>query len=359
MGFYFRKSAKLGPFRLNFSKSGIGMSVGVKGMRVGKGPRGNYIHMTGPMGIQYRQSLNNNPRTVKQPAPEPERIGQTFSNVKEIESVDADLMRDASFEDILDEINKKHRLPRLWVIDLWAVIAIVIIGIIIGEAALSVFIVFALVLFFAAPLFVYIDGRRKTTYLIYDIDQYHEDRIQKFYDAFNELKICSKKWFVSHTAELNAMESKRNSGAKNAIQRFPTNIADRVPKYIKTNVITPSIPVGKQTLYFFPDRILVVEKKKVGTVNYADLKIEYENNPTLENESVPPDAQAIDRAWKYANKNGGPDRRYKDNVQFPVCNYSGIAFTSASGLNERIQLSRPHIGANLAAALKNYVTVAP
>ena len=27
------------------SKSGIGLSVGVKGLRVGSGPRGNYVHM--------------------------------------------------------------------------------------------------------------------------------------------------------------------------------------------------------------------------------------------------------------------------------------------------------------------------
>jgi hypothetical protein len=170
-------------------------------------------------------------------------------------------------------------------------------------------------------------------HLIYDIDQHQEDRLQKFYDASSELKTCSAKWFITHTAELNAAESKRNAGAKTAVQQFPTKITDGVPKYIKTNVITPSIPVGKQTLYFFPDRILVVEKRKVGTVNYADLKIGYENVPTLEAGRVPADAQVIDRAWKYANKNGGPDRWYKNNVQYPVCNYRSIAFASISGLN--------------------------
>ena len=36
MGFRFRKSINLGPFRLNLSKSGIGYSVGTKGFRVTK-----------------------------------------------------------------------------------------------------------------------------------------------------------------------------------------------------------------------------------------------------------------------------------------------------------------------------------
>ena len=36
MGFRFRKSVKAGPVRINFSKSGVGYSVGGKGFRVTK-----------------------------------------------------------------------------------------------------------------------------------------------------------------------------------------------------------------------------------------------------------------------------------------------------------------------------------
>ncbi|NFJ84005.1 DUF4236 domain-containing protein [Clostridium botulinum] len=36
MGFRFRKSVKIGPFRINLSKTGIGYSVGCKGYRVTK-----------------------------------------------------------------------------------------------------------------------------------------------------------------------------------------------------------------------------------------------------------------------------------------------------------------------------------
>src|ERR1700677_3774572 len=60
MGFYIRKSVKAGPFRFNLSKSGIGVSAGVPGFRIGTGPRGNYVHM-GRNGIYYRASLNGQP----------------------------------------------------------------------------------------------------------------------------------------------------------------------------------------------------------------------------------------------------------------------------------------------------------
>nr|MBI7150790.1 DUF4236 domain-containing protein [Pseudomonas aeruginosa] len=55
MGLSVRKSVRVGPFRFNLSKSGIGVSAGIKGLRVGTGPRGNYIHM-GRGGFYYRQT---------------------------------------------------------------------------------------------------------------------------------------------------------------------------------------------------------------------------------------------------------------------------------------------------------------
>ncbi len=54
MGWYFARSKKIGPLRLNFSKSGVGASVGVRGLRVGRGPRGGYVSGSGPFGLRFR-----------------------------------------------------------------------------------------------------------------------------------------------------------------------------------------------------------------------------------------------------------------------------------------------------------------
>jgi len=56
MGWYLRKSAKVGPVRINLSKSGIGYSFGVKGARIGTGPRGPYV-AGGRYGIYFRRFL--------------------------------------------------------------------------------------------------------------------------------------------------------------------------------------------------------------------------------------------------------------------------------------------------------------
>ena len=56
MGVSFAKSVKFGAVRFNFSGGGIGMSVGIPGLRIGTGPRGAYIG-GGMAGFRYRKSL--------------------------------------------------------------------------------------------------------------------------------------------------------------------------------------------------------------------------------------------------------------------------------------------------------------
>ncbi len=59
MGWNYRKSVNLGGgFRLNFSKSGVGVSGGVKGFRVSSGPRGKRLFASIPgTGLYYTKSL--------------------------------------------------------------------------------------------------------------------------------------------------------------------------------------------------------------------------------------------------------------------------------------------------------------
>ncbi len=62
MPFYFRKTVKAGPFNFNFSTGGIGASVGIRGLRIGTGPRGHYVH-AGRGGFSYRATIGRAGRT--------------------------------------------------------------------------------------------------------------------------------------------------------------------------------------------------------------------------------------------------------------------------------------------------------
>lgn len=56
MPFYLRKSLSFGPVRFNLSKSGVGVSAGVTGARVGLNKKGAYFH-GGRHGLYYRTKL--------------------------------------------------------------------------------------------------------------------------------------------------------------------------------------------------------------------------------------------------------------------------------------------------------------
>lgn len=76
MGFFIRKSKKIGPFRLNLSKSGLGVSAGVTGARVSVGPNGTFVHL-GRHGLYYKKKLNS--KTKKKHSTEEVNLQQIFS----------------------------------------------------------------------------------------------------------------------------------------------------------------------------------------------------------------------------------------------------------------------------------------
>ncbi len=66
MGWTFRKSLNVGGgLRINLSKHGIGASTGVRGFRVGLGPRGKRLQISIPgTGISYRKDEGWNTPTT-------------------------------------------------------------------------------------------------------------------------------------------------------------------------------------------------------------------------------------------------------------------------------------------------------
>jgi hypothetical protein len=112
MGWYIRKSFNAGPFRLNLSRSGLGASFGVRGARVGTGPRGSYIHM-GVGGLYYRQSLGNQNNSVQL-----KNHVATPDGLQEITSADISQITDASSESILEELNRVKRFLFLFFVDI-------------------------------------------------------------------------------------------------------------------------------------------------------------------------------------------------------------------------------------------------
>lgn len=60
----------------------------------------------------------------------------------------------------------------------------------------------------------------------------------------------------------------------------------------------------------------------------------------------------MDRTWRFVNKGGGPDRRFNNNHEIPICAYEEIWFNSPTGLNEIVQVSKNGLGDDLLHATR-------
>ena len=123
------------------------------------------------------------------------------------------------------------------------------------------------------------------------------------------------------------------------MKRTPCKLEKGCPFYIQTNVDVIQIKLKDETLIILPDKVFIVRKRKVGTIEYSDLKISVSQVRFVEEEAIPKDAQVVGQTWKYVNKNGTPDRRYKDNKQLPVCLYGQVILRTPTGLNVELQIS--------------------
>ena len=344
MPFYIQKSVSAGPFRFNLSKSGVGVSVGVKGLRIGTGPRGHYIH-AGRGGLYYRATLGRAGQNRRPADPERDAVAPSalISNddvvMIEVDSDDVMHMRDESFSEMLDEINAKAKQVRMSVALFWVTSAIGVIAMM-ALGGLGI-LIWACIAVAAVMVGRWLDSYRRTTVLYYELEGDAETAYSSLAEGFDALSASAAKWHIEAGGAVNNLTTwKRNAGASHLVRRKPTTLAYKLPSVIKSNLTPPALHVGRQILFFMPDIVLVQDGSRVGAVNYADLKLRWQDSRFIEAESVPSDASIVGYTWQHPNKSGGPDRRFKDNRQIPICLYESMHLTSAAGLNELVEFSR-------------------
>lgn len=355
MPFYVRKSISAGPFRFNFSKGGVGMSVGVKGLRLGTGPRGHYVH-AGRGGLYYRASLGRaGQRSAPgiSPSPPCQPAARRYDGgveMIEVESGDVLAMRDASVAELLDEMNAKAAQTPLGKVVGWSGIGLGLAACFISAAAgLAIW----LLTLPAWLLARWLDSYQRRSVIYYDLEPETAAAYETLTQAFDGLAACGGTWHVAAGGQVRDLTTwKRNAGASHIVDRKPTSLRYGLPQIAISNVNPPSVQVGAQTLHFLPDVVMVAHGKRLGAVGYADLELRWQDSNFIEEGQVPRDAQVIGQTWKHPNKSGGPDRRFKDNHQIPICRYEVLHLTSPSGLNELLEFSRTGLSASLAAAVR-------
>jgi hypothetical protein len=192
------------------------------------------------------------------------------------------------------------------------------------------------------------DRHRLTITLDYDLQGREIHRFNELVQAFQGLAKCRRVWRIP--IQVRQTDWKRNAGTDHTVQRQRISPEMALPSLIKSNLQFAMIPIGKETIYFAPDAILIVARRSVAALQYDQLEISTRTTRFVENDGSPSDTTVVGETWQYVNKGGGPDRRFSNNRKLPVCLYGEMDLKSSSGLNERIQCSRAEAAAQFASS---------
>lgn len=336
MGFRYRKSINLGGgFRINLSKSGVGYSWGTKGYRITKTASGktrrtysipgtglSYVSETGQNRNSQRNRSQNNAPGYRPTTTEP-AYQQPFGEQR-IESAEIKNFQSAEFGNITSAIERTLKMNKWGTILLWCVLLAA------GNPA------FILLPIIGGVLKVMARSKGAVN-LEYDFDVEKEEEHDRRVGAWIILAEGAKEWQV--LTETYNSNTKVHAGAGRSLNRVPCTIKKTSPYYLKTNVDLIQIKLKKEILLILPDKVFIIRGTKVGAVNYDDLQIQVSSINFVESEPVPKDAQVIGQTWQFVNKNGTPDKRYKDNRQLPICLYGVVKLRSASGINVEMHVS--------------------
>lgn len=345
MGWYLRKSFRLGPLlRLNLSKSGLGYSFGIKGARIGSGPRGNYVHV-GRYGLYYRQYLSNSPSAV----PGSPKLAEEKQH--EIPTAEASALVDRSDKGVLSEIQEKQQIKRLAPAASAAFGVLFVILVLEGATGWLLALIFLIGVGVGIIASRY-DRERKTVVLHFHLDDTAKTRYEALLEAVKTLSSCSRVWRVSNESE--TTRPKYNAGARLIISRKQATITASAPPFFQTDLPVWCLALRSQDLYFFPDRLLVYQGRSVGAVSYADLQVQVSPTRFFEDDLLPSDTVVLGHTWQYANRDGGPDRRFSNNRQIPIVQYAETEISSSTGMHILLQASNVQKATIFAKGVNSY-----
>ena len=351
MGWSFRKSVKMGPLRVNFSKGGVGASIGVRGARVGVGPRGTYVSF-GAGGFQYRAKVGGS-----SPRRSPTSSYGAGAPVSPVSAPSAPLdpvawgnlsgasaaeLAPRSPEWMVEDLQRTFKRWNLFKLYCW------IAGFAILMSALNpVLLGIAL----AVGIWVYRwDSERRTARLIYDVDDEEVvERLAMVNGAGQWLGSCQGLWHIFHAVA--TTDWKTNAGASTLIRRTRTRCGPGSLPRVELNIEVWCVPVGPQQLLFLPDRLLVWDGQHLAALPYETLSIQASSARFVEEDWVPSDARQVDATWRFVRRDGGPDLRFNNNARLPVMLYGKLTLSSPSGLVVVLQTSRVDAAEGAARAL--------
>jgi len=367
MALRFRKRMKLFPgFYLNLSKSGMSATVGMRGFSVNLGQKGTYLNTGIPgTGLYDRQKIGNgstevtHPAISPQPNPDPQPI---ITQDIEIKSFEPELITSEGLFGLKESIiNAQKEKAELLEESKKAAKRKLLAQIFIG---LSYVLIFG---FFVPKIRQNardkaqeaLDAKADYESFKLDIEMNLDSSIHNDYlilkKSFEDLANIDAIWDVTSASEVNRAATR--SAAGTAVTRAKVTFGKGGLDYIATPFEALKFHnANGGDIFLYPGFLVMVGRSSTdfALIDFRDLEIEHNAVKFLETDRIPKDTKIIDRTWKYVNKNGQPDRRFKDNPEIPIVHYYELTLKTNKGLYESYSFSNPEVAEKLCTALDVY-----
>ena len=370
MTFRYQRRLNLFPgVRLNLSRSGVSVTIGPKGASINVGSRGTYLNAsTGVPGLSKRVRLDQPSRgdAAAQPAPAPGPAPSTpASGMQDIESEDVGVLscdglshlhdvlvkaRDErasaereqqKIDRHLDRCRREHRRLKASLFSR-----------LFRESKID---------HLAAQIRVAREDLEEARVYVDDCrvlirSQFSEEckrSAAELMRAWGRASRCQRIWDVTAQGGVNKVAERTAADVVIERREVPVTKA-RYPLLQTTEACWWIENTNGPDLYFYPAFVVLEDGDRFALLEYSEIRTELKFSLFSEDEAVPTDAEVVSHTWAKVNKDGSPDRRFKDNVQIPQVKYGTLTLTTSSGLCERYMFSNWDAAQALYEALQRH-----
>lgn len=366
MAWSFRKRIKIIPgVHLNLSKNGISTSIGVKGASMTFSNSGTYLNTSIPvLGIYNRQKISG---SNANPKAQPHNEYPLTAHLDNIFSADIHEITSQNMlgvkESILLASQQKEELKK----DLSKIQSTVLFSKF--KLILSYILLYGLIkrtisedlrtdISLQKQAIIQVKEAINNCYVKLDIDLEPEikQHYNKLLDTFKKLTTCHRIWDVTNAHYQDRVLTR--SSASTLVKKQDVKFALKSIADLKSNFESLYFQnANGADLYFYPSFIVMYSNKKsFAIIGIEEIEFQHSYVRFTETGSVPGDSKVIDRTWAKVNKNGSPDKRFKDNYQIPIVRYGEIRLSTKTGLNEEYEFSNYEFTQEFGVAFINYQT---
>ena len=267
MGLSYRKSFKLTKgSRINVSKSGVGFSYGIKGVRISHNAKGTFLNINFA-GVNYRKKLD-------------------FKNLFKGGNASDEAISNLSFDTI--KFDKKFdycfRENKTW--SQKELTSFLKNNFLINFLIVVSFIIFPLC--FVGIILIILRKKQE-----------------------NKIKNLLKEEALSQSIleKSDELEKEINLFEPTTIEEVVFTLSS-VRKF--TDFLTPALFTEDLECYFLKSGLLIFNKKQAYLIPYDEISISKEQN-LASTQEVPTNAYVVDTTYEHVNKDGSKNKRYKDN----------------------------------------------